>query len=69
MPPNTDLALCYIQELIKCSCSCVSANCACKKAGMPGSVFCACKITDCYRAKTHGDDDDLGRDDENDNDN
>ena len=51
MPPNTDLALSYIQELIKCSCSsdplCVSANCGCKKAGMPCSVFCACKITDC----------------------
>ena len=60
--PDTDLALSYIQELIKCSCSsdppCVSANCGCKKAGMLCSVFCACKITDCYRAQTHGDDDD-----------
>ena len=32
-PPNTDLALGYIQGLIKCSCSsgppCVSANCGC----------------------------------------
>ena len=75
VPPNTDLALSYIQELIKCSCSsdppCVSANCGCKKAGMPCSVFCACKITDCYRAQTHGDDDDddHGGDDENDDDN
>ena len=25
---------------------------------MPCSVFCECKITDCYRAQTHGDDDD-----------
>ena len=62
VPPNTDLALSYIQELKECSCSsdppCVSANCGCKKAGMPCSVFCACKITDCYRAQTHGDDDD-----------
>ena len=37
VPPNIDLALSYIQELIKCSCSsdppCVSANCGCKKAG------------------------------------
>ena len=61
VPPNTDLALSYIQELIKCSCSsdppCVSANRGCKKAGMPCSVFCACKITDCYRAQTQGDDD------------
>ena len=51
VPPNTDLALSYIQELIKCSCSndppLVSANCGCKKAGMRCSVFCACKITDC----------------------
>ena len=77
VPPNTDLALSYIQELIKCSCSsdppCVSENCGCKKAGMPCSVFCACKITDCYRAQTHGDDDDddndHGGDDENDHDN
>ena len=73
MPPNTDLALSYIQELIKCCCSsdppCVSANCGCKKAGMPCSVFCACKIMDCYRAQTHGDDDDHGGDDENDDDN
>ena len=42
VPPNTDLAISYIQELIKCSCSsdppCVSANCGCKKAGMPCSV-------------------------------
>ena len=49
VPPNTGLALSYIQELIKCSCSsdppCVSANCGCKKEGMPCSVFCACKIT------------------------
>ena len=68
VPPNTDLALSYIQELIKCSCSsdppCVSANCGCKKAGMPCSVFCACKITDCYRAQTHGDDDDGDTDDD-----
>ena len=39
VPPNTDLALNYIQELIKCSCSsdppCVSANCGCRKAWMP----------------------------------
>ena len=39
---------------------------------MPCSVFCACKITDGYRAQTHGDDDDdddhVG-DDENDDDN
>ena len=75
VPPNIDLALSYIQELIKCSCSsdppCVSANCGCKKAGMPCSVSCACKITDCYRAQTHGDDgdDDHGGDDENDDDN
>ena len=75
VPPNIDLALSYIQELIKCSCSsdppCVSANCGCKKAGMPCSVFCACKITDCYRAQTQGDDDDddHGGDDENDDDN
>ena len=76
VPPNTDLALGYIQELIKCSCSsdppCVSANCCCKKAGMPCSVFCACNITGCYRAQTHGDDDDdddHGGDDENDDDN
>ena len=39
---------------------------------MACSVFCACKITDCYRAQTHGDDDDdsddddHGGDDEND---
>ena len=49
VPPNTDLALSYIQELIKCSCSsdppCVTSDCGCKKAGMPCSVFCACKIT------------------------
>ena len=34
-------------------------------------VLCACKITDCYRAQTHGDDDDddHGGDDENDDDN
>ena len=75
VPQNTDLALSYIQELIKCSCSSdpprVSANCGCKKAGMPCSVFCACKIMDCYRAQTHGDDDedDHGGDDENDDDN
>ena len=74
VPPNIDLALSYIQELIKCSCSsdppCVSANCGCKKAGMPCSVFCACKITDCYRAQTQDDDDDdHGGDDENDDDN
>ena len=75
VPPITDLALSYIQELIKCSWSsdppCVSANCGCKKAGMPCSVFCACKITNCYRAQTHGDDDDddHGGDDENDDDN
>ena len=73
VPPNTDLALSYIQEFIKCSCSsdppCVSANCGCKKAGMPCSVFCACKITDCYTAQTHGDDDDHGGGDENDDDN
>ena len=70
VPPNADLALSYIQELIKCCCSndspCVSANCGCKKAGMPCSVFCARKIMDCYRAQTHGGDDD---DDENDDDN
>ena len=72
LPPNTDLALSYIQELIKCSCSsdppCVSANCGCKKAGMPCFVFCACKITDCCKAQTHGDDDDdddHGVDDDN----
>ena len=71
VPPNTDLALNYIQKLIKCSCSsdppCVSANCGCKKAGMLCSVFCACKIMDCYRAQTHGDDDDddHGGDDDN----
>ena len=50
----------------------VSANCGCKKVGMPCSVFCACKITDCYGAQTHGDgddDDDHGGDDENDDDN
>ena len=62
MLPNNDLALSYIQELIECSCSsdppCVTANCGCKKAGIPCSVFCVCKITDCYRAQTHGDDDD-----------
>ena len=75
VPPNIDLALSYIQELIKCSCSsdppCVSANCGCKKAGMPCSVFCVRKITDCYRAQTQGDDDDddHGGDDENDDDN
>ena len=76
MPPNTDLALGYIQELIKCSCSRdspgVSANCGCKKAGMPCSVFCACKITDYYRAQTlegDDDDDDHEGDDENDDDN
>ena len=74
VPPNTDLALSYIQEFINCSCSsdppCVSANCGCKKAGMPCSVFCACKLTCCYRAQTHGDDDDDGHggDDENDDD-
>ena len=74
VPPNTDLALSYIQELIKCSCSsdppCVSVNCGCKKAGMQCSVFCECKIMDCYRAQTHGDDDDddHGGDDENDDD-
>ena len=30
-------------------------------------IFCACKITDCYRAQTHGDDDDddHGGDDDN----
>ena len=37
VPTNTNFALSYIQELIKCSCSsdppCVSANCGCKKAG------------------------------------
>ena len=78
MPPNTDFALSYIQELIICSCSsdspCVSGNCGCKKAGMLCSVFCACIIIDCYRAQTHGDDDDddntddddRGGDDEND---
>ena len=76
VPPNADRDLSYIQELIKCSCSsdppCVSANCGCKEAGMPCSVFCACKITDCYRAQTHGDDDDdndHGGNDENDGDN
>ena len=73
VPPNTDLALSYIQGLIKCSCSsdplCVSANCDSKKAGMLCSVFCACKITDCYRAQSHEDDDDHGGDDENDDDN
>ena len=75
VPPNTDLDLSYIQELIKCSCSsdpaCVSANCGCKKAGMPCFVFCACNITGCYRAQTHGDDDDddHGGGDENDDDN
>ena len=77
VPPNIDLALSYIQELIKCSCSsdppCVSANWGCKKAGMPCSVFCACKITDCYRAQIQGDDDDDDDDhrgdDENDDDN
>ena len=75
-PPNTDFALSYIQELIKCSCSsdppCVNANCGYKKAGMRCCVFCACQITDCYRAQTHGDyddDDDHGGDDENDDDN
>ena len=31
---------------------------------MPCSVFCACKITDCYRAQTHGDDDDDNTDDD-----
>ena len=72
--PNTDLALSYIQELIKCSCSseppCASAKCGCKKAGMPCCVFCVCKITDCYRAQTHeDDDDDHGGDDESDDDN
>ena len=71
--PNSDLALSYIQELIKCFCSsdppCVSANYGCKKAKIPCSVFCACKITDCYRAQTHDDDDDHGGDDENDDDN
>ena len=44
---------------------------------MPCYVFCACKITDCYRAQTHGDDDDddgtddddHGGDDENNDDN
>ena len=72
VPPNTDLAFRYIQELIRCSCSSdppgVSANCGCKQAEMPCSVFCACKITDCYRAQTHGDDndDDHGGGDEND---
>ena len=37
---------------------------------MPCSVFFASKITDCYRAQTHGDDDDddHGGDDENDDD-
>ena len=73
VPRNTDLALSYIQELIKCSCSsdppCVSANCGCKKAGMPCSVFCVCKIKDCYRVQTHGDDNDHGGDDENNDDN
>ena len=75
VPPNANLALSYIQELIKCSCSrvppCVSANCDCKKARMLCSVFCACKITDCYRAQTLGDDedDDHGGDGENDDDN
>ena len=52
VPPNTDLALSYIQELMKCCSSdppCVSANCGCKKAGMLCSVFCACKITNTWR--------------------
>ena len=76
VPPNTDLTLSYIQGLIKCSCSSdppyVSANCSCKKAGMPCSVSYAFKITNCYRAQKHGDDDDdddHGGDDENDDDN
>ena len=71
VPLNTELALSYIQQLIKCSCSsdppCLSANCGCKKAGMPCSVFCACKTTDCYRAQTHGDDDDDDHGDNNEN--
>ena len=73
VPPNTDLALSYIHELLKCSCSsdppCVSANCGCKKAGMPCSVICASKSTYCYKAQTHGDDDDHGGDNENYDDN
>ena len=68
---NNDLALSYIQELIKCFCSSdppfVSANCGCKKAGMLCSVFCACKITECYRAQTHEDDDDDNNTDDDDN--
>ena len=77
VPPNTDLSLSYIPELRKWSCSsdppCVSANCGCKTAVMPCSVFWACKITDWYRAQTHGhhhdhhDHDDDENDDDDDN--
>ena len=31
---------------------------------LPCSVFCACEITNCYRAQTHGDDDDDNTDDD-----
>ena len=74
VPSDTELAPSYIQELIKCSCSsdppCVSANCGCNKAGLACSVFCTCKMTECYRTQTNADEeedsDNDGDDEEND---